>query len=79
VAGKPLVSNSGVQVYRLSGQPGKPSPYPAAPQYSFKASASFNPSNWGAQVVQTYADGSSLNGPYYYGASGGAVVGNTVR
>jgi cyanophycinase-like exopeptidase len=79
VAGKPLVSNSGVQVYRLSGQPGKPSPYPSAPQYSFKASASFNTSNWGAQVVQTYADGSSLNGPYYYGASGGAVVGNTVR
>jgi cyanophycinase len=79
VAGKPLADNSGIQVYRLSAQPGKPSPYPSAPQYSFKASASFNTSNWASQVVQTYADGSSLNGPYYYGASGGAVVGNTVR
>jgi hypothetical protein len=66
-------------VYRLSGQPSKPSPYPAAPQYSFKATASFNTSNWTSQVVQTYADGSSLNGPYYYGAAAGAVVGNGVR
>jgi cyanophycinase len=79
VAGKPLVDNSGIQVYRLSAQPGKPSPYPAAPQYSFKASASFDTSNWTAQAVQTYGDGSSLNGPYYYGASGGAVLGNTVH
>jgi cyanophycinase-like exopeptidase len=79
VAGKPLVDNSGIQVYRLSAQPGKPSPYPTAPQYSFKASASFNTSNWTSQVVQTYGDGSSLNGPYYYGASGGAVLGNTVH
>lgn len=79
VTGKPLVSNSGVQVYRLSGQPGKPSPYPSAPQYSFKASASFNTANWTSQVVQTYADGSSLNGPYYYGAAGGLVLGNNVR
>jgi cyanophycinase-like exopeptidase len=79
VAGKPLVDNSGIQVYRLSAQPSKPSPYPAAPQYSFKASASFNTSNWTSQVVQTYGDGSSLNGPYYYGASGGAVLGNTVH
>jgi hypothetical protein len=63
----------------LSAQPTKPSPYPAAPQYSFKASASFNTSNWTSQVVQTYADGSSLNGPYYYGASGGAVLGSTVH
>jgi hypothetical protein len=29
--------------------------------------------------VQTYADGSSLNGPYYFGAANGAVVGNGVR
>jgi cyanophycinase-like exopeptidase len=79
VAGKPLVDNSGIQVYRLSAQPSKPSPYPSAPQYSFKASASFNTSNWASQVVQTYGDGSSLNGPYYYGASGGAVLGGTVR
>jgi cyanophycinase len=79
VAGKPLVDNSGIQVYRLSAQPGKPSPYPTAPQYSFKASASFNTSNWTSQVVQTYADGSSLNGPYYYGAAGGAVLGSTVH
>jgi cyanophycinase-like exopeptidase len=79
VAGKPLVDNSGIQVYRLSAQPSKPSPYPSAPQYSFRASASFNTSNWTSQVVQTYVDGSSLNGPYYYGTSGGAVVGNQVR
>lgn len=79
VAGKPLVDNSGIQVYRLSAQPSKPSPYPGAPQYSFKASATFNTSNWTSQTVQTYADGSSLNGPYYYGASGGAVTGSTVR
>lgn len=32
-----------------------------------------------SQAVQTYADGSSLNGPYYYGASGGTVLGNTVH
>jgi cyanophycinase-like exopeptidase len=79
VAGKPLVDNSGIQVYRLSAQPSKPSPYPSAPLYSFKASASFNTSNWSSQLVQTYADGSSLNGPYYYGAASGAVVGNSVR
>jgi cyanophycinase-like exopeptidase len=79
VAGKPLVDNNGIQVYRMSAQPSKPSPYPSAPQYSFRASASFNTSNWGAQTVQTYADGSSLNGPYYYGAAGGAMVGNQVR
>ena len=79
VAGKPLVSNSGVQVYRLSGQPSKPSPYSAAPQYSFRANATFNTSNWTSQAVQTYADGSSLNGPYYYGTSGGTVLGNNVR
>ncbi|CAH0292014.1 Cyanophycinase [Massilia sp. Bi118] len=78
-AKQPLVSNSGIQVYRLSGQPGKPSPYPSAPQYSFKANASFNTSNWASQLVQTYADGSSLNGPYYYGASGGAVLGSSIR
>jgi len=78
-AKQPLVSNSGIQVYRLSAQPGKPSPYPAAPQYSFKANASFNTANWASQAVQTYADGSSLNGPFYYGASGGTVLGNQVR
>ncbi|AWG46005.1 MULTISPECIES: cyanophycinase [unclassified Massilia] len=79
VAGKPLVDNSGIQVYRLSAQPAKSSPYPSAPQYSFKASASFNTSNWNSQTVQTYNDGSSLNGPYYYGTAGGAVLGNAVR
>lgn len=78
VAGKPLVDNSGIQVYRLSAQPAKPSPYASAPQYSFKVSASFNTSNWTSQAVQTYGDGSSLNGPYYFGASGGAVLGNAV-
>jgi hypothetical protein len=79
VAGKPLVDNGGIQVYRLSAQTTKPSPYQTAPQYSFKASASFNTSNWASQAVQTYGDGSSLNGPYYYGAAGGAVTGNAVR
>jgi cyanophycinase len=79
VAGKPLVDNSGIQVYRLSAQPSKASPYPSAPQYSFKASAWFNTANWASQAVQTYADGSSLSGPYYYGTAGGAVLGNAVR
>lgn len=79
VAGKPLVDNSGIQVYRLSAQPNKASPYPSAPQYSFKASAWFNTANWASQAVQTYADGSSLNGPYYYGTAGGAVLGNSVH
>lgn len=79
VAGKPLVDNSGIQVYRLSGQPSKPSPYASAPRYSFKVSASFNTSNWASQAVQTYGDGSSLNGPYYYGTAGGAVLGNSVH
>jgi cyanophycinase len=79
VAGKPLVAYSAIQVYRLSAQPSKPSPYSSAPQYSFKSSAWFNTANWSAQTVQTYADGSSLNGPFYYGASGGAVTGNGVR
>ncbi|MGJ7916331.1 cyanophycinase [Massilia sp. LXY-6] len=79
VAGKPLVDNSGIQVYRLSAQPSKPSPYASAPQYSFKASAFFNTSNWASQAVQTYGDGSSLNGPYYYGTSGGAVLGSSVH
>jgi cyanophycinase len=75
VAGKPLVDNSGIQLYRLSAQPTKPSPYSTAPQYSFKASAYFNTANWLSQAVQTYGDGSSLSGPFYYGASGGAVTG----
>jgi cyanophycinase len=79
VAGKPLVDNGGIQVYRLSAQTTNPSPYQTAPQYSFKASASFNTSNWASQTVQTYGDGSSLNGPYYYGAAGGTVTGNAVR
>lgn len=79
VAGKPLVDKGGIQVYRLSGQPSRPSPYPMAPQYSFRVSAMFNTANWGAQVVQTFADGSSLNGPYNYGVSGGTILGNAVR
>lgn len=79
VAGKPLLDNAGIQVYRLSAQPSKPSPYPSAPQYSFKANAYFNTANWSSQAVQTYPDGSSLSGPYYYGTSGGAVVGNAVH
>jgi cyanophycinase len=78
-AGKPLADNSGIQVYRLSAQPFQPSPYPAAPQYSFKSKAFFNTADWRAQAVQTYADGSSLNGPYTYGTAGGAVLGNTVH
>jgi cyanophycinase-like exopeptidase len=79
VAGKPLVDNSNIQVYRLSAQPSKPSPYPSAPQYSFRVSASFNTSDWASQKVQTYGDGSSLSGPYTYGTSGGAILGNTVH
>jgi hypothetical protein len=77
VAGKPLVDNGGIQVYRLSAQPAKPSPYASAPQYSFKVSAFFDTANWTSQSVQTYRDGSSLNGPYHYGTAGGVVLGNT--
>lgn len=79
VAGKPLVDNSGIQVYRLSAQTAQPSPYPSAPQYSFKSSAYFNTANWATQAVQPYSDGSSLSGPFYYGTSGGAVLGNAVH
>jgi cyanophycinase-like exopeptidase len=79
VDGKPLVDNTGIQVYRLSAQPAKPSPYSTAPQYSFKANAYFNVADWTSQVVQTYGDGSSLNGPYYYGTANGEVLGNTVH
>jgi cyanophycinase-like exopeptidase len=75
VAGKPLVDNSGIEVYRLSAQPSQPSPYPSAPQYSFRSNAWFNTSNWLSQAVQTYADGSSLNGPFHYGTAAGAVTG----
>jgi cyanophycinase-like exopeptidase len=78
VAGKPLIDNAGVQVYRLSAQPSQPSPYSTAPQYSFKIDAAFDISNWPSQNIQTYRDGSSLNGPYYYGTSDGAVQGNSV-
>lgn len=74
-AGKPLVDNNGFQVFRMSAQPAQPSPYPQAPQYSFKSNAVFNLAQWSDQAVRTYADGSSLNGPYYYGTANGAVVG----
>jgi len=79
VAKKPLVDTSGIQLYRLSAQPAKPSPYPAAPQYSFRSAAAFNLSNWYGQAPQTYADGSSLNGPFTYGVAGGVVLGNQTR
>lgn len=79
VAKKPLVDTSGVQLYRLSAQVAKPSPYPSAPQYSFKSNAVFNLSSWAQQVPQTYADGSSLNGPFTYGVADGVVLGNQTR
>ena len=75
----PLNDNSGIQVYRLSAQPAQPSPYPAAPLYSFKVQAAFNLSDWSRQNAQTYGDGSSLNGPYVYGTANGAVLGPQVR
>jgi cyanophycinase-like exopeptidase len=75
VAGKPLVDNSGIQVYRLSAQPSRPSPYATAPQYSYKVNAYFNTANWMSQAVQVYGDGSSLSGPFYFGAAAGAVTG----
>jgi cyanophycinase len=78
-AGQPLADNSGIQVYRLSAQPAQPSPYPAAPQYSFKVRATFNLSDWTRQTAQTYGDGSSLNGPYAYGTANGVILGNQVR
>jgi cyanophycinase len=79
VAGKPLNDNSGIQMYRLSAQPAQPSPYPSAPQYSFKVNATFNLSDWAQQNAQTYGDGSSLNGPYVYGTANGAILGNQVH
>jgi hypothetical protein len=79
VAKKPLTIDSGVHVYRLSAQPSQPSPYPAAAQYSFKVQATFNLSTWTQQTPQTYADGSSLNGPYVYGTANGAILGNQIR
>jgi cyanophycinase len=75
----PLNDNSGIQLYRLSAQPTQPSPYPAAPQYSFKVQATFNLSDWTQQTAQTYGDGSSLNGPYVYGTANGAILGTQVR
>ena len=77
LAGKPLVDNSGIQVYRLSAQPSKPSPYATAPHYSFKVNAFFNTGNWLSQPVQVFGDGSSLSGPFYFGAAGGAVTGKS--
>jgi hypothetical protein len=79
VDGKPLVDNTGIQVYRLSAQPAKPSPYPAAPQFSFRVAATFNVADWAVQAVQTYGDGSSLSGPYYYGTAGGEVLGSSIH
>jgi cyanophycinase len=79
VAKKPLNIDSGVQLYRLSAQPAQPSPYPSAPQYSFRTNATFNLSSWSQQAPQTYADGSSLNGPFVVGTAGGAVLGNQGR
>jgi cyanophycinase len=78
-AKKTLDINGGVQVYRLSAQPAQPSPYPSAPQYSFRTNATFNLATWTQQTPQTYADGSSLNGPFVYGTAGGAILGNQVR
>lgn len=79
LAGKPLNDNAGIQVYRMSAQLAQASPYPTAPQYSFKSQATFNLSAWTQQAAQTYADGSSLNGPYVYGTANGAILGNQVR
>jgi len=78
-SGQPLNDSSGIQVYRLSAQTTQPSPYPAAPQYSFKVKATFNLSDWTRQGAQTYSDGSSLNGPFVYGTAGGAILGTQVR
>ena len=78
-AKKTLDINSGVQVYRLSAQVAQPSPYPSAPQYSFRTNATFNLSSWTQQTPTTYADGSSLNGPFVYGTAGGAILGTQVR
>jgi cyanophycinase len=79
VEGKPLVDNTGIQVYRLSAQPSQPPQRASAAQTSFKAGAWFNLADWTTQTVQTYPDGSSLNGPYYYGTAGGDVLGSPVH
>lgn len=75
----PLNDAAGIQVYRLSAQPTQPSPYPSAPLYSFKVQAAFNLSDWSRQTVQTFGDGSSLNGPYVYGTANGTIVGTQIR
>jgi cyanophycinase len=77
--GMPLNDASGIQVYRLSAQTGQPSPYPAAPQYSFRVKATFNLSDWTRQNAQGYSDGSSLNGPFVYGTANGAILGPQLR
>jgi cyanophycinase len=79
VDGKPLVDNTGIQVYRLSAQPAQPPMRSMPAQTSFKAGAWFNLADWTAQAVQTYPDGSSLNGPYYYGTADGNVLGSPVH
>jgi hypothetical protein len=78
-SGQPLNDSSGIQVYRLSAQTSQPSPYPAAPQYSFKVKATFNLSDWTRQGAQAYSDGSSLSGPFVVGTAGGAILGTQVR
>jgi cyanophycinase len=74
-AKKPLVSNSGIQVFRMTAQPSMPSPSSTATQYSFKVQAAVNLSNLGSLQGQSFSDGSSIAGPFSYGASNGAVLG----
>ena len=74
-ARKPLVSNSGIRVFRMAAQPAMPSLSQTATQYSFKVQASVNLSNLGSMQGQSFSDGSYVAGPFSYGASNGAVLG----
>jgi cyanophycinase len=74
-AKKPLVSNSGIQIFRMTAQPSMPSPSQAATQYSFKVQASVDLSSLGSLQGKSFSDGSYVAGPFSYGASNGAVSG----
>ena len=76
VAGKPLEVRSVVEMYRMSAQQTKTSPYPAVPRYSFMTDATFNLSlaKWNTQPTSSFNDASTLSGPFSLGASNGAVV-----
>lgn len=74
-AGRLLVVKPVVEMYRMSAQENKTSPYPATtPKYSYTTDAKFNLSIWDGQSLGTFNDMSTLTGPFMLGADNGAVV-----